>query len=406
MRRKPVLTIFYQFDPWRSTIGGIQTLTLAFIKYAPAAFDLRLVGISSTPELTLGRWHDTEVEGRALHFMPLLYIENDDVRHLIPTTLRYTLALAGRNLASDFMHFHRLEPTLATAHWSGDKTLFIHNDIHRQMGIEGDRKAILWRYFPQAYYALEGLLVSQFTQILSCNSESMMCYRQRYPAIAERVHYFRNAFDPGMFFPLPLPDRDVARMALARKLGLSEATRFILFAGRLHPQKDPLLLIRAIAALNDPTAHLLIAGEGELATAVRAEIAALGLTARVTLMGAVKRADMAALHQVSQVCVLTSAYEGLPIVVLEALACGTPMVTTRTGETPYILTPESGLVSEARTPVAIAQALRHVLQQPERYPADACVKVAQPYSAQTVITNVYMDMLERWENRVFSMTAA
>jgi hypothetical protein len=39
----------------------------------------------------------------------------------------------GRYFESDFMHFHRIEPTIATRHWLGDKTLFVHNDIQKQM---------------------------------------------------------------------------------------------------------------------------------------------------------------------------------------------------------------------------------------------------------------------------------
>lgn len=109
---------------------------------------------------------------------------------------------------------------------------------------------------------------------------------------------------------------------------LPKDTKFILFAGRLHPQKELLLLVRAIAALGDLNLHLLIAGDGELATQVRAEIEQLGLSKRVTMLGAVVQDELAKLHQVASVFVLSSAYEGLPLVVLEALACGTPVVTT------------------------------------------------------------------------------
>ena len=49
--RKPVLTIFYQFDPGKPSIGGIQTVIRSFIKYAPSEFEVRLVGISNQPNL-------------------------------------------------------------------------------------------------------------------------------------------------------------------------------------------------------------------------------------------------------------------------------------------------------------------------------------------------------------------
>ena len=155
-----------------------------------------------------------------------------------------------------------------------------------------------------------------------------------------------------------------------------------LHAGRLHPQKDPVLLVRSIAAMNNSNVHLLIAGDGDLRDEVRAEIDRLGLSQQVTMLGAIDRTELAQLQRVSSVFILTSAYEGLPLVVLEALACGTPVVTTRCGETPNLLTPNSGVVCEERTPVAVADALRKVLHNPGDFPISACVEAAEPYSAQ------------------------
>lgn len=404
--RKPVLTIFYQFNPWHTTIGGIQTLISLFIKYAPKEFEVRLVGTGSDRQQPILKWQEREFAGRELSFLPLFTIENDNVRHLIPTTVKYAAALMGRCFASDFMHFHRLEPTLATRDWQGEKTLFIHNDIHTQMQAAGNKKAILWRRFPKAYFALESLLVPQFSQIFSCNSDSAQLYRQRYPGVSDRVSYIKNCFDHEIFFPWSRQERETKRQELAKGLGLLEETQFILFAGRLHPQKDPILLVRAYAALKAPHTHLLIAGDGELAPEVRAEIEHLGLSRHVTLLGALKQAELAHLHRVASVFVLSSAYEGLPLVVLEALASGTPVVTTHTGETPKLLTDDSGVVCFERTPECIAQGLNKVLLHPENYPIESCVRTARPYAARTVISNVYGEMLNRWELRNLSAVSS
>jgi glycosyltransferase involved in cell wall biosynthesis len=400
--QKPVLTIFYQFNPWDTTIGGIQTVISLFIKYAPNEFEVRLVGTGNDPTQAVGNWQEAEFAGKAIRFLPLFTLQNDNIRSRIPTTLKYTAALLGRCFASDFMHFHRLEPTLAALPWSGDKTLFIHNDIYKQMKLEGNQNAILWRRFPAAYFAMEGLLVQQFSQILSCNTESVKLYQERYPAIADRVAYIRNIVDNEIFYPLALEEREAGRCQLAKRLGLEEETRFVLFAGRLHPQKDPILLVRSIAALNELNIHLLIAGAGELEGEVCSEIARLGLSKQVTMLGSVPQVELAELHRICNAFVLTSAYEGLPLVALEALACGTPVVTTRCGETPNLLSTRTGVVCEERTPVAIADALRKVLLHPEDYPMAACVQSAHLYSARTVVSGVYDDMWHRWEQRSVS----
>jgi glycosyltransferase involved in cell wall biosynthesis len=395
--RKPVLTIFYQYNPWDTSIGGIQTLISNFIKYLPDEFECRLVGIGDDLTQRIGVWQTAELHGKQIQFFPLFSLRDDNVRRIIPTTFRYALALIGKNFASDFMHFHRIEPTLTTGRWKGDKTLFIHNDIRTQFSSSrGSKQAILWKYFPKLYFAIENLLIGQFKQVLSCNQASTQLYRDLYPAIADRFVDYRNTVDTDVFSPLSPSERDRQRQQLAASLNLPETTRFILFAGRLHPQKDPVLLVRSIAALQEPNVHLLLAGDGELADAVRTETKKLGISKQVTMLGAVKQDKLANLHRISSICVLTSVFEGLPLVVLEALACGTPIVTTRAGDTPNILSKNSGVVCEERTPEAIAAAFQEILQNPDHFSAQDCIKTAEPYHARQVIHNIYDAMLKRW----------
>jgi glycosyltransferase involved in cell wall biosynthesis len=397
--RKPILTVFYQFDPWSNSLGGIQTIIRSYIKYAPDSFELRLVGTQTEKRIQLGHWQDVELEGRQIKFMPLFTQPRENGKSLIPDSVRYTTALMHRNLASDFMHFHRLEPTLATRHWVGDKTLFVHNDIQQQMQKRDRKGSILWQYLPAAYFAIERQVIPQFTEILSCNSASTQFYKEHYPNYADRVKYLRNTVDDQVFFPLPQAEREITRQAFARSQGLDPETRFILFAGRLHAQKDPLLLVRAMATLDDPATHLLIAGDGDLAEPIRAEIAQLDLSDRITMLGALPRNEMAQLQKLAHVFVLSSVYEGLPVVVLEALASGTPIVTTRCGETPNLLLPGSGLVCNERTAEALAASLKEVLNQPERFPIHACTTAADPFRAQTIVKEVCSHMMQRWQTR-------
>ena len=264
--RKPTLTIFYQFNPWESSIGGIQTVIRYFIKYAPQDFDIRLVGTEVDQRRRVGEWYSAYLDGRELSFFPLFQLRNDDVRQIVPTSLRYTVSLLSKDFSSDFLHFHRLEPALAAFRWSGKKMLFVHNDIHQQIRAKDVTRGILWKRFPQAYFAFERLLIRQFDQVLSCNSESTRLYKEQYPEFADRVSFVRNTFDGDIFYPLSGEMRHDYRQKLAYQMGLSQDTRFLLFAGRLHPQKDPLLLIRAMAHLQEKNVHLLIAGDGELAS--------------------------------------------------------------------------------------------------------------------------------------------
>ncbi|MGD1896466.1 MAG: glycosyltransferase family 4 protein [Phormidesmis sp.] len=397
---KPVLTIFYQFNPWHSSIGGIQTIIRSFIKYAPPEIDIRLVGVGTgDPQMPAGQWHTAVFAGRKLDFFPLFDLPEDNTRRLVPTSVRYTLALLRRNFSSDFVHFHRLEPAIAAFSWRAHKLLYIHNDIHQKIKAAGEHKSVLWQRFPGLYFALEKLLIQQFDRVLSCNSDSTQLYRQLYPKIAQRVSYVHNAVDDDIFYPVAPNTRLQYVQTLARELSIPEDSKFFLFAGRLHPQKDPLLLVQAIKQLADPKAHLLIAGEGELASALRDEITRLGLTAQVTMLGAVNQDRLSVLYRAARAFVLSSVYEGLPVVALESLACGTPVITTRAGDTPNILTAQSGIVCEERTPEAIAAAMQQILAHPEKYPPTACSDAAKPYKGRQVISEVYEEMLQLWSQQ-------
>ncbi|MEO1669294.1 MAG: glycosyltransferase family 4 protein, partial [Cyanobacteria bacterium J06631_2] len=138
---------------------------------------------------------------------------------------------------------------------------------------------------------------------------------------------------------------------------------------------------------------------GELKSAIEAEIDRYGIGDRVTLLGGVSPERVSDLYRLSSVFVVSSAYEGVPIVVLESLACGTPVVGTDCGEIPLILTEDSGIKCGDRQPETMTTALNTILTQPEKYSVAACVKAAQPYSAETVVSRVYAAMRSTWQSQ-------
>ncbi len=403
--RKPVLTIFFQFNPWKTSLGGIQTIIRSFIKYAPDTFEIRLVGTGDEDTPARLGWQTKVLEGRSIEFLPLFDLPEDNHRKRLPTTVQYTAALLKRSLlkndcASDFMHFHRIEPTMISLPWSGEKTFFLHNDIQQHMAPSTGKNVILWRRFPAAYYAMERLLVKQFDEILSCNTNSIEVYCQQYPELADRIHFIKNSFDGDVFFPVSEETRDRLRGELAQELNLPSDRQFLLFAGRLHPQKDPLLLLEAFHHVTSPRAHLLIAGDGELMMPLKERIASLNLENRVTLLGPVPQSKLAQLHRLSESFVLSSVFEGLPLVALETLACGTRLVTTDAGDTPNILQPNTGIVVADRNATALAVAIDRILQNPEAFPREICAQSVQAYSARSIVQSVFDAMYQRWCDRI------
>jgi len=135
--------------------------------------------------------------------------------------------------------------------------------------------------------------------------------------------------------------------------------------GRLETQKNPLLLLKAFAALQQPRAHLVLLGEGDLQGAILEFIRRQGLETRVHLLG--KRNEVAAWLAASDVFVLASSWEGNPLAVMEAMAAGLPVISTAVGGVPELVEQGSSgiLVAPADDP-ALTQAMACLLDDPEK----------------------------------------
>jgi glycosyltransferase involved in cell wall biosynthesis len=123
------------------------------------------------------------------------------------------------------------------------------------------------------------------------------------------------------------------RGAIRSELGIDGDTPVVLSIGSLSPQKAHHHLIDAFAtiAATQPSARLMVAGDGPLRETLTARIAAHGLEGRVRLLGA--RDDAADLLEACDLFVLSSEREGLPITLIEAMRAGRACVSTRIGGT-------------------------------------------------------------------------
>lgn len=171
----------------------------------------------------------------------------------------------------------------------------------------------------------------------------------------DRVTVLRNGVDLEVFVP------PVDRAAARKALGLTRPT--VLSVGHLIPRKAHDLAIRAIAELRD--VDLLIVGDGPERRALEALVAALGLGARVRFLGRKPHDELPGIYGAVDAMILASSREGWANVLLESMACGTPVVASAIWGTPEVVaTPAAGALVQERTPVAFAAALRQLLAEP------------------------------------------
>jgi glycosyltransferase involved in cell wall biosynthesis len=145
--------------------------------------------------------------------------------------------------------------------------------------------------------------------------------------------------------------------------------------GGLRPEKDHRALLAAFAAMRQP-ARLLLVGDGPLAGALAAEVAAAGLADRVEFAGAV--AEPAAAYRRMDVFALSSRTEQMPLSLLEAMASGLPVVSTDVGDVRRVLPPAAaGGVVPRGEPRAMAAALDALVADPPRRAAEGAANRAR-----------------------------
>jgi glycosyltransferase involved in cell wall biosynthesis len=189
--------------------------------------------------------------------------------------------------------------------------------------------------------------------------EALRCRAIALGTLPERTVVVPNGIDVERFAPR---DRCAARAALDLPL----EGELLLYVGRLTPEKGPDLLLDAFAGLvaRRPAAQLAIVGSGVLEPALRRRVGALGIGHRCRFVGQRSRADVARWLNAATLLVLPSRAEGVPNVLLEAVASGTPVVATRVGGVAEALEEDAaGLLVPPGDPPALAHAIGAALDR-------------------------------------------
>jgi glycosyltransferase involved in cell wall biosynthesis len=206
------------------------------------------------------------------------------------------------------------------------------------------------------YYAVDRLCLPRYERVV-CVSDDL---RQRCLAAgvrSRRCLLLENGIDTDEFRRHRSPREAKANLGLPFDRPLAVAV------GRLSPEKGFDVLLRAVASLvrDGLDVGLLIAGEGKQRDELQALIDRLGLSERVRLMGYCP--DPRPVYEAADLFVLSSLREGLPNVVLEAMAMGTPVVATRVAGVPRVISDcDDGLLVESGSADALAAALARLLR--------------------------------------------
>lgn len=196
-------------------------------------------------------------------------------------------------------------------------------------------------------------------------------------------------------FSTSLTRQELQACVTPRDLTSRERARLII-ACRQDREKGTGRVIESLPAIlkEFPQTTLDVLGDGRALVEFKEMAAALGVSERVTFHGKVDHSSVIRLlRRADLFCYPTAASEGFPKVVLEALACGLPVVTTKISVLPELIGTGCGLLLDDSTPATLAQAARAILSDAECYRAMSAqaTETAQRYS------------LERWRELIGDM---
>jgi len=206
-------------------------------------------------------------------------------------------------------------------------------------------------------------------QIVACSGRVGEHLRELGLVPNEKITVIRNGICLRDWSDRPEP---AAVLRLRGELGLRPNDFVIGVIGRLEKQKGHRHLFEALAILKEDVAdwRLLVVGEGALRQALEELAERLGLSSQVSFAGV--RRDMRMIYAASDVVVLPSLWEGLPLVLLEAMAARRPVVGTRVGGVPEVLRhKETGFLVPPGDSAALCAAIKRCYLERERAEAMA-----------------------------------
>jgi exopolysaccharide biosynthesis WecB/TagA/CpsF family protein len=386
--------IFYPADPVGVVPGGIDTFLRGLIKFAPEDIDFSLVGMTTdVRQRPVGCWTKCGAGAREFDFFPVVSVANSGTRGRVPLSVRFTVALwreqAKLRPEFDVFDFHRAEPSLLFAGDSRPKNFYFHQDPQILRLAASDN---LWKRLPAAYESIERRAMATMSSAWCVRESGVQTLRERYPEKAGQINFIPTWVDAQVFHPVDEGARKALRERIAREHGVDNAAQWLVSVGRLDTQKDPVLMLAAFARLCAQGRQVawLVVGDGVLRAELQRRVQEAGLGAKVHFLGLRPPAEIADILRAADVYALSSAYEGMPMALLEGMGSGLPAAVTDVGEVRRVVkTGVNGAVAQDRSDEGFAIALAEVLDHAQAWRGDPVLAAVAPFQPATVLAPAY-----------------
>jgi glycosyltransferase involved in cell wall biosynthesis len=254
---------------------------------------------------------------------------------------RLTQVSPGEPIVIDGLAFGALPDTAQRLRFDHPLVALIHHPLAFEWGLSAAQSAILREG--------ERAALSCAIRVVTTSGATARCLIADYMVPAARVSVAPPGTDPA-----------------SRARGGGGDFVQLLSVGSVVPRKGFDVLVAALATVTDRKWHLSIVGDAgrdpRCAVKLKADIARLNLSDRVTLLGALPPAAVAKQYDAADLFVLASRFEGYGMVYAEAMARGLPIIGTNAGAIPDTVPADAGLLVAADDSIALASALRHLIE--------------------------------------------
>ena len=345
-----IINLVANMDPEVLRPGGIENYVREIARrLRTEGLGVRLIGVKE-----LGRRQaetGNSVEFKFTEHVPVHVNTSDKFTgslRFITSLLRNSLFL--NRLPAHVLHFQRPDHALAFVFSAKRKVCTIHGQPEELILMTKSR------YHAAIYQFLERITLPRMHAIICVSKTAADHYMYRFPNLANRIYVLRP-FIANMFHHR---DKKVDRHSYRSHYGLSQTDTVITFAGRFEQEKNLRRLVQDIQSLleTDSRLHLLLIGDGseldEIKKLIRCE--------NVHVKAAVAYSEMPSVYRMSDYTILYSHAEGCPMVALESLACGTPVIARNVGDLQFLIRDgvNGWLIDNGND----REALKEILQRP------------------------------------------
>jgi glycosyltransferase involved in cell wall biosynthesis len=364
-------------DPFASTASGIKSYTLNLI------LNLTKNGIGST---LLGVTNSKITEKTELDF-EFIPVANKRVSgyvfffHLFKTLLflnidKNVIIHAQRpDYILPFILLHRKNPKICTLHGAHIKNVSL-------------KKGPILGYL---YEHIERYVFLHIDKVITISSETHNYYCKKYPFLKEKSITIPNGVNINIF--KPLPDNNTAK-----EYEILSKEKVILYVGRLEKEKRVDFIIEIFKNLKNTHSDLklMIVGNGREKESLQTLVKQMSLT-DIIFIESLSYEEVPRIMNCADLLIMCSLHEGMPTVVLEALACGLPVVSTDVGDLNHIISSETGCIFKTEEIKDIKDSISDILLN-NRISKNSCIETAKNYSWDRVcksIIGVYYEVLEK-----------